>query len=68
MNKLTKEKRIQIVSALVEGNSLRATARLCDVPLNTVLKLLSEIGSARADYQDRALVNLRCMRVQCDEI
>lgn len=68
MNKLTNSKRSQIVAALVEGNSLRATARMCDVAFNTVLKLLPEVGSACADYQDRALRNLKCKRIQCDEI
>jgi hypothetical protein len=37
MNKLSNIKRAQIVSSLVEGNSLRATARICDVAFNTVL-------------------------------
>jgi hypothetical protein len=41
---------------------------MCDVAFNTVLKLLREIGSACADYQDRALRNLKCKGVQCDEI
>ena len=59
MNKLTKDKRVQIIKALVEGNSLRATARMCDVAFNTVLKLLPEIGKACADYQDVAFRNLR---------
>jgi IS1 family transposase len=68
MNKLSNEKRTQIVAALVEGNSLRATSRMCDVAFNTVLKLLPEIGRACADYQDRALRNLKCKRIQCDEI
>jgi hypothetical protein len=30
-------KRAQIIAALVEGNSLRATARMCNVAFNTVL-------------------------------
>jgi hypothetical protein len=68
MNKLDKAKRTQIISCLVEGNSLGATARMCDVAFNTVLKLLPEIGRACADYQDRVLRNLKCKRVQCDEI
>lgn len=68
MNKLTKEKRVQIIKALVEGNSLRATTRMCDVAFNTVLKLLPEIGKACADYQDRVFRNLHCKRIQCDEI
>lgn len=66
MNKLTKDKRIQIISCLVEGNSLRATARMCDVAFKTVL--LPEVGSACAEYQEKALRNLKCKRVQCDEI
>lgn len=68
MNRLNREKQIQIIAALVEGNSLRATARLCDVAFNTVLKLLAEIGAACAEYQDKALRNLPCKRIQCDEI
>jgi IS1 family transposase len=68
MNRLNKEKRTQIISALVEGNSLRATARMCGVAFNTVLKLLPEIGQACEDYQRRILVNLPCKRIQCDEI
>ncbi|MHB9098427.1 MAG: IS1 family transposase, partial [Syntrophales bacterium] len=39
MNKLSTTKRTQIIGCLVEGNSIRATARICDVVLNTVLKL-----------------------------
>lgn len=68
MNKLKKDKQIQIISGLVEGNSLRATARMCEVAFNTVLKLMPEIGRSCEDYQRRVLVNLPCKRVQCDEI
>ena len=53
---------------LVEGNSLRATARMADVSRNTVDKLLKEAGAACLDFQDKALVNLSCKRIQCDEI
>jgi IS1 family transposase len=68
MNKVNKAKQVQIISALVEGNSLRATARMCNVAFNTVLKLMPEIGQACEDYQRRVLVNLNCRRLQCDEI
>ena len=68
MNKLTREKRVQIVKALVEGNSVRATCRMTDTAKGTVLKLLAEIGAACADYQDQAFRNLPCKRIQCDEI
>lgn len=67
-NKLNRAKRTQIIACLVERNSPRATARMCDVAFNTVLKLLSEIGRACADYQDHAPRNLKCKRIQCDEI
>jgi len=68
MNKLNREKQTQIIAALVEGNSLRATARMCDVAFNTVLKLVPEIGMACADFQDKALRNLPCKRLQVDEV
>jgi IS1 family transposase len=53
---------------LIEGMSLRATSRLADVSINTVTKLLVDVGSASADYQDRTLRNLKCKRIQCDGI
>jgi IS1 family transposase len=68
MNTLTKEKRKQIVGMLIEGMSLRAASRLADVSINTVTKLLVDIGHATSDYQDRTLRNLKCKRIQCDEI
>ena len=68
MNRLTTKQRAQILHMLVEGNSLRATARMADVSRNTVDKLLREAGEACLDYQDRVLRNLPCKRVQCDEI
>ena len=68
MNRLDANQRAKIIAALVEGNSLRATARMCDVAFNTVLKLSPQIGQACLEYQDKAFRNLRCKRIQCDEI
>jgi len=68
MNKLSIKKRAQILHMLVEGNSLRAIARMADVSRNTVDKLLKDIGGACLSYQDEHLRNLTCKRVQCDEI
>jgi IS1 family transposase len=68
MNKLTDAKRAQVVAALVEGCSIRATSRMTDVARNTVNKLLVELGAACSEYLNKALVNLPCRRVQCDEI
>ena len=61
-------KRAQILGLLVEGMSLRAASRLADCSINTVTKLLVDVGMACAEYQDKALRNLPCKRVQCDEV
>lgn len=68
MNKLDTEKRTQIVSALVEGNSIRAIVRMTGASKNTIAKLLIELGAACSNYMNKNLVNLPCKRVQCDEI
>jgi len=69
MNRLSIQKRAQILGCLVEGNSLRATARMTDTAINTVVKLLVDVGKACSEYQDKALRNLKkCKRLQCDEI
>lgn len=68
MNKLSLQKRAQILGMLVEGNSLRATSRMADVAYNTVLKMVSEAGEALATYHDEHVRNLPCKRIQCDEI
>lgn len=68
MNKLTEQKRTQVIAALVEGNSIRSTVRMTGIAKNTVVKLLKEVGSVCAEYQDKTLRNLKCKRVQCDEI
>jgi len=68
MNKLNKDKQAQIVAALVEGNSIRATCRMTGVAKNTVVKLLVALGKVCAEYQDKAFKNLPCKHIQCDEI
>ena len=68
MNRLPMSKRVQIISLLTEGMSMRAISRVADCSLNTVTKLLEDTGSACLDYQDAALRNLPCKRIQCDEL
>lgn len=68
MNRLDKTRRVAVVKALVEGNSIRSTVRLTGVAKNTVQKLILELGAACAVYMDEHLKNLPCKRVQCDEI
>jgi len=68
MNKLLLAKRAQIIGMLVEGMSLRVTSRLADVSINTVTKLLVDVGMACSEYQSKTFHNLPCKRIQCDEI
>src|SRR5271168_1739758 len=68
MNKLDTDKRAQIVSAIVEGCSIRSISRMTGASKNTIVKLLVELGAACGEYMDKALVNLPCKRVQVDEI
>jgi IS1 family transposase len=68
MNKLSTAKRVAVVSALVEGCSIRSTVRMTGVSKNTVAKLLVELGAACTKFQDETLRNLSCKRLQCDEI
>ena len=68
MNRLSTEKRAQILGALVEGNSIRATSRMTGAAKNTVIKLLGDVGLASLRYQDETLRDLPCKRIQVDEI
>src|SRR2546422_7354886 len=68
MKRLSTEKRAALVAALVEGTSVRATARMTDVAFNTVLKFVVDIGTACAAFYDQSMRNLTCRRLQADEI
>lgn len=68
MNRLPIEARVRILGMLTEGMSMRATSRLADVSINTVTKLLVDVGTACDVYQNEKLRNLSCKRVQVDEI
>jgi IS1 family transposase len=67
VNVLSTSKRAQVVSALVEGVGIRATARMADVSKDTVMKLWLEMGEACIRYQDETLRELPCQRLQVDE-
>jgi IS1 family transposase len=68
MNRLSTEKRAQIIGCLVEGNSVRATVRMTGAAKNTVTKLLVDLGAECAAYQDRTLRDLPCKTIQVDEM
>ena len=68
MNRLSIAKRVAVISALVEGCSVRSTSRLTGVAKGTILTLLAKVGAACAAYQDRTIRNVPARRVQIDEI
>jgi IS1 family transposase len=68
MNRLPRDRRVEIIKLLVEGMSLRAITRITGASINTVTSLLVTAGKACSDYQDKAFRNLICRRVQIDEI
>ncbi len=68
MNRLPLEERVRILAALVEGNSVRGTARMVGVDKKTVLRLLAEVGDACDAYMDDNVHGLNSQRLQLDEI
>ncbi|WP_296581308.1 IS1 family transposase [Xanthobacter sp.] len=68
MNKLPLAKRVQIISMLCEGSSMRSISRVADVSINTVSKLLVDAGKACATFHDEHVRGVKARRVQVDEI
>jgi IS1 family transposase len=68
MKKLPVAKRVQILSMLCEGSSMRSISRVVDVSINTVFKLLADAGEACERFHDEAVRNVRSQRIQCDEV
>ena len=68
MNKLPLAKRVQILSMLCEGSSLRSISRVCDVSINTVAKTLVDAGKVCMAFHDLKVRGVAAKRVQVDEI
>lgn len=68
MNQLSIQKRTQIITLLVEGNSLRSTSRIADVSINTVTKLLVSVGKACQEFHNKTVIGIKAKLIQCDEI
>src|ERR1700680_3475387 len=67
-NVLNIDKKAAVISALVEGCSINSTVRMTGVAKWTILRLLADLGTACAKYQDAVLRNICAKRVQVDEI
>ena len=68
MNVTPKEKQIQILSALVEGNSIRSTERMTGVHRDTIMRLLVRIGNKSQELMEGHTKDFHCKRLQIDEI
>lgn len=68
MNKLPLAMRVQSLTLLCEGMSMRAISRAADVSINTVTKLLEEAGEACLALHDEKVRGVASRRLQCDEI
>jgi IS1 family transposase len=68
MNKLPMNKRVQILSMLCEGSSMRSISRVCDVSINTVAKMLEDAGAVCMAFHDQNVRGVKAKRVQVDEI
>src|SRR2546426_849953 len=68
MNRLSMDKKVAVISALVEGCSVRSTVRMTGVAKGTILRLLAEVGTTCAQFHDLMVRNIAAQRVQVDEI
>lgn len=68
MNKLPTKTRVQILSMLCEGSSMRSISRVCDVSINTVAKILEDAGKVCMAFHDAKVQGVKAKRVQVDEI
>ena len=67
-NQLPLEKRITCISALCEGNAIRAIERMTGIHRDTVMRLGVKVGENCAKIMDRKMRNLNCRVIQMDEI
>lgn len=68
MNRLPLEVRVQVLSALVEGSSVRSACRMTGVAKGTALRLLADVGDACGAFHYDAVRNVKAQRIQMDEI
>ena len=65
---LSAEKKLAVISDLVEGNSIRSINRMTDVDRNTINSLLLRTGDRCAAILESQMQGIHCRHLQCDEI
>lgn len=68
MSKLSLSKKVQVVAALVEGNSIRSTERLTETHRDTIMRLGVAVGEGCAALHDRLFQNLQVNVLEVDEL
>ena len=68
MNKLKTEVQARVISALVEGTSIRSVERMTGVHRDTIMRLSVRVGQACAKLLDETMRDLPCERIEVDEI
>jgi len=68
MNRVPLTRRVQVISCLVEGNSIRSTERMTGTHRDTICRLLVEVGEGCAALMNDTMRDLRCRRIEVDEI
>ena len=68
MNRISHQQRVQVLKALLDGMSMRATVRLTGVSINAVKRLLIQAGEVAARYHDEHVRGVQTKYVECDEI
>ena len=67
-NVLPLEKQTSVISMLAEGNSIRSIERMTGVHRDTIMRLGVRIGEGCQRLMDEKFRNLKCSRLEVDEI
>jgi len=67
-NVLQVDKKIAVIGALAEGNSIRSIERMTGIHRDTIMRLGVAVGKGCTAMMDRTMRNLSCQRLEMDEI
>ena len=62
------EKKLSVITSLIEGNAVRSTERMTGVHRDAICRLLVQVGDRCTEIMDEQMRNLHCGFVQADEI
>ena len=67
-NVLQIDKKIAVIGALAEGNSIRSIERMTGIHRDTIMRLGVKVGQGCTAMMDRTMRDLSCQRLEMDEI